>query len=127
MKSQIFFNKANLRSNTSSQFALLYSWFPLQKYRVQGHSMEPLFFEGQTVIINKYSYTFQKPQLRDCVIVQVYSSKKIVLKRITKIKNNNIYLEGDNKHDSMDSKEFGWIEKKQIIGKVIFISSKVKT
>ena len=44
----------------------------------------------------------------------------LVVKRITKIKRDKLYVLGDNKLESSDSRKYGWINRKQIIAKVIY-------
>ena len=45
---------------------------------------------------------------------------RFFIKRITKIDGEKYFVSGDNEKDSMDSRRFGWIEKKDILGKVIY-------
>lgn len=45
---------------------------------------------------------------------------KEMIKRIQKIRGNEYFVVGDNKKESTDSRNFGWIKKDQIIGKVIW-------
>jgi len=51
-------------------------------------------------------------------------SYKFLIKRITKIDpsadGEKYFVSGDNKKDSMDSRRFGWILIKDIVGKVIY-------
>ena len=58
---------------------------------------------------------FLEIKSRDDVIV-FKDQKHYVVKRIQEIKGEKFLVKGDNKEDS---KEYGWIEKKKIIGKVI--------
>lgn len=46
---------------------------------------------------------------------------KTIIKRIIKIENNRYFVEGDNKAASTDSRDFGMIDKDNIIGKVVFV------
>lgn len=85
--------------------------------------MEPFLKEGTIILVNRLSYLLSKPNIDDVVIIKKFSVKEkdYVVKRITNIKNEKYYVMGDNKEESTDSRDFGWIEKKDIIGKVIFI------
>ncbi len=74
--------------------------------------MLPRYKPGISVITFNWFY---KPKLGDVVVAKV--EKKLIIKRIQKIEKSKILLKGDNKKDS---KEFGWIEKVDIIGRVIF-------
>ena len=46
-------------------------------------------------------------------------NNKYLVKRITKVDGEKYFVSGDNKNDSLDSREFGWISKGDILGKVI--------
>jgi len=50
---------------------------------------------------------------------QPIRGSKIFIKRITSINEDKIEVSGDNKTDSLDSRQFGLIEKSNIIGKII--------
>lgn len=83
--------------------------------------MYPTFKENDVVLVNKLSYFFKNPDVDDIVVI--YRKKHCVLKRVKKIKNVNgkflFFVQGDNKKSSTDSRDFGWIRKDEIIGKVI--------
>lgn len=90
----------------------------LGKFKVSGHSMEPVIKSGQEIIISGLPYLFSSPKKND--VVAFKEKQKFIVKRIKKIENGKYKVSGDNKKDS---KEFGWIERKTIIGKVIYIFS----
>ena len=90
----------------------------LAKFKIIGHSMEPQIKNGKSVLVSGISYWFKKPKIGD--IVAVRKEEKVFVKRITKIKEKEYFLEGDNKQDSLDSREFGYILRRNIIGKVIY-------
>ena len=80
--------------------------------------MEPLIKNGNSVLVSGIIYWFKKPKIGD--IVAVRKEGKVFIKRITKIKEKAYFLEGDNKQDSLDSRKFGYLLSKNIIGKVIY-------
>lgn len=80
--------------------------------------MEPELKNGKSVLVSGIIYWFKKPKIGD--IVAVRKEEKVFVKRITKIKEKEYFLEGDNKQDSLDSREFGFILRENIIGKVIY-------
>lgn len=88
----------------------------LSKVKVVGHSMEPSIIDGQTVLVSSFPYLFSKPKISDIVVLK---KEKYIIKRITKIRENKIFVVGDNKKDSTDSRKFGWVDKNKILGKVI--------
>lgn len=65
------------------------------------------------------SYIFIKPKIGDIIVFRHIVPPFIFCKRIKKIINDEIWVEGENKKISIDSRKFGFIEKKNIIGKVI--------
>ncbi len=90
---------------------------PLFKFKIEGSSMSPTFESGDVVLVNRLSYLFGKPKIGDLVVLR---KNKYIIKRISKIKENQFFVIGDNERESTDSRSFGWIKKKEIIGKVMF-------
>lgn len=84
-------------------------------YQVVGHSMLPSLNPKDKILVSSIPYFLNSPQVGD-IIVFVKGNKKII-KRIKKIEKDRYLVEGDNINDS---KEFGWIEKKDIIGKCFY-------
>ena len=78
--------------------------------------MNPTFKAGDVVLVNRLSYIFSKPKIGDSVILK---REKYIIKRVTKTKDNAFFVMGDNKKQSTDSRKFGWLNKKEIVGKVI--------
>lgn len=89
---------------------------PLFKFKINGHSMEPTFKDGDMVLVNKLSYFFIRPKIGNVVVLK---RDKYIIKRIKKIDEDRFFVVGDNKKESTDSRKFGWIKKKDILGKVI--------
>lgn len=79
--------------------------------------------QGQSVLVSSIPYLFSKPKINDIVAFKEKNTGKIFIKRIAKIDNQKYFVKGDNKRDSLDSRELGWIKIKEIIGKVIYRSS----
>jgi len=90
----------------------------LFRVKVIGHSMEPALNDGQALIASSIPYFFKKPRIGDIVVLQL---EKCIIKRIAGIKKDKIFVVGDNKKESTDSRNFGWIANNKIIGKVILI------
>lgn len=74
--------------------------------------MIPKFKPGDKVVTINWFYNLQ---VGDIVVAKV--ENKLIIKRIQRMENHEYLLKGDN---SSDSKEFGWVRKTGIIGKVIF-------
>lgn len=81
--------------------------------------MEPTLRFGSTILVSTIPYLFSKPKIGDIVLAQLKGEKKYIIKRISKVENQKYFLTGDNKEDSLDSKQLGWFERKQILGEVI--------
>lgn len=79
--------------------------------------MEPTLKNGQVVIVSSLPFLFNKSKVGDIVL---FDNEKKFIKRIKEIKGQKYFLTGDNKNDSMDSRKIGWIDKRNIIGKIIF-------
>ncbi len=92
--------------------------FPPVKFLVQGNSMHPCYKEGETVLINKFAYLLSSPKIGDVIVIIDPRDSRFILKRIAKIAQKKYFVLGDNEKESTDSRTFGWIIKKQIIGKV---------
>jgi len=90
----------------------------LTKFKVIGHSMEPVIKSGEVVLVSSIFYWFKNPKIGD--IVALKDTGKILIKRITDISEGKYFLEGDNRKDSLDSRKFGLIAKQKILGKVIY-------
>lgn len=84
--------------------------------------MQPTIKDGTAVLINKLAYLFKKPKIGDIVVLK---RQKYIIKRIAAINpsadGEQVFVIGDNKKESNDSRHFGWIGKDNILGKVIYI------
>lgn len=105
-----------------------------QPFIVSGASMEPTFETGDYLIIDEISYRFQNPQ-KDDVIVFRYplDTSKFFIKRIEGLpgekveyngkeiilRDNEYFVLGDNTFASSDSRMWGPINKKLIIGRAL--------
>lgn len=78
--------------------------------------MLPTFKSGDVVLVNRLSYLLSKPKVGDFVVLK---RQKYIIKRIAAIRKEQVFVIGDNKKESIDSRSFGWIHKKEIVGKVI--------
>jgi len=83
--------------------------------------MSPFLKPQDIILASSIPYFFSNPKVKDVVVARV--NGKNLVKRIRSISQKEYLLEGDNKNDSMDSRSFGAILKKNIIGKVIFVLS----
>lgn len=89
----------------------------LSVFRVSGHSMMPTIHPQAIVLVSFLPYFFLKPVIGDIVMFVDKNTQKKLIKRIQKIQKQTYYVSGDNRNDSL---ELGWIQKREILGKVIF-------
>ncbi len=91
----------------------------IEHFKIADRSMLPNFEEGDFVLIEKFSYSLGKPRENDVVVLRHPHSKKYLLKRVAKTINGTIFVEGDNKAESVDSRQFGPISRNNVVGKVL--------
>lgn len=89
---------------------------PFSRYKVHGKSMLPVLKEGQEVLVWRWFY---HPKKGD--IIAIYKNCRNIIKRIHRIRGKEIFVQGDNKDGSTDSRNFGPLLSSEIIGKVILI------
>lgn len=90
---------------------------PVRRFTVYGNSMLPTLKPGQDILVWCW---FLRLQVGDLVVFR--KDIKDMVKRVEKIRHSEIFCQGDNEKESTDSRHFGWIKRKEIIGKVIFYS-----
>ncbi|MEM7128333.1 MAG: signal peptidase I [Chloroflexota bacterium] len=129
----------------------------VQNYRIESHSMEPNFIEGQFILVNKLAYVLGEPQRGDVLVFHnPNNEQEDYIKRIIalpgdnlEIKDRGIYINekavdepyianrvppgpaqgpyvidpghlfvmGDNRPNSSDSRAFGQLSQDLIVGK----------
>ena len=95
--------------------------FPVSRFTVNGNSMVPVLRPGQDVLSFNWAYLGRKPKRGDIVVVKVGS--KEMVKRVDKVYDRTVYLQGDNLGDSTDSRDFGPVSINNIVGKVVYKSN----
>lgn len=95
-------------------------FFPIMRFKIEDRSMEPTFKLGDYVLVNKLAYMFGKPSKGNVIVFNHPKEKnRFLIKRISLVtKSDELYVVGDNKDFSQDSRHFGPIKKDLIIGKV---------
>lgn len=96
--------------------------FAFRPCYVQGNSMSPTIENHQLLICNTL-YNINKIECGDIVVIKplICFNGEYVIKRVTQVTEDKVWLEGDNKEDSYDSRYVGWIDKANIFGKILFI------
>ena len=87
--------------------------------------MEPFIKEGDFVFVSPMSYLLSYPKVKDVIVLQhPTEGNRKILKRIVRAKEGRLFwVEGDNKEKSEDSRSFGWISQKLILGKAKLIQN----
>lgn len=81
--------------------------------------MEPTIHQGERVLVAK---RWLLPITAGSIVILHHpQSSKVLLKRVKEIKGKMVFVVGDNMNESTDSRDFGWIEKKNIMGKITHI------
>ena len=89
---------------------------PFSHFVVHGNSMIPTLKPGQHVFIVNW---FFQIKVGDLVVARI--EKRDVIKRVSKLKAGQVFLVGDNKSESTDSRKFGWVSASQLVGKVFYV------
>ena len=87
-------------------------------YKVVGKSMEPAYKDGSVLWVSKSAVKFGL-RSGDAVVALDPRDRRLILKRVTKVSKEGIFLEGDNSTQSTDSRTFGLVPKGNIIGKAM--------
>lgn len=95
--------------------------FLIRKYIISGTSMTPLLRPNDRILASPLPYLFKKPKIKDIIVCIDPRNGKILIKRLIKIVNNKYFVAGENQKASTDSKNFGFLGRKDIIGKVVLI------
>lgn len=89
-------------------------FLPLLKFKIEENSMSPFLKFGDLALI------LRTKNVKEGEIVVFRRVQEYYIKRVVKIENDKCFLKGDNRKESIDSRKFGWIDKKDIIGKMIY-------
>ena len=97
---------------------------PLSRYVVDGTSMEPAFRSGDRVLVDRLAYRRRLPRPGDVVVLRDPERQgRVLLKRIADPPDDitpdraHLYVLGDNAPESRDSRSFGTVPERDIIGK----------
>ena len=70
-------------------------WFVAQPFVVRGASMEPIFENGEYLIVDQLSYRFEKPKRGDVIIMRYPKDPQLFfIKRIIGLPNETVELQG---------------------------------
>ncbi|MBM3239678.1 nickel-type superoxide dismutase maturation protease [Candidatus Poribacteria bacterium] len=91
-----------------------------RRFRITGNSMTPLLKPGDEVLVNPRAYQRMPPKPGDIVVTRhPYRTDLRLVKRVaTVLPDGRCLIEGDNPSESTDSRSFGPVAPKQILGQV---------
>lgn len=94
--------------------------FCLYRARVAGESMTPSIAHNSIVFAHPYFF-WENIRAEDIVLALDPRDKRRIVKRVGKVTQDGYFIEGDNKNASTDSRHFGKVARKDIMGKVFFV------
>jgi signal peptidase I len=103
--------------------------WPVSRYAVEGPSMEPAYQAGDRLLVNRLAYVRRAPAPGDVVVLRdPERSGHLLLKRVALAPvalrepeempgPSRVYVLGDNAGASRDSRSFGAVDRRLIVGK----------
>ena len=95
---------------------LFKAFFSLKRFKVKGKSMKPFLMEGDRLLAFTDKKSLENVVSGDVVIVKTSDGRELI-KRVAECKEQKLFLLGDNSEESIDSREFGFLDKAGLIGK----------
>jgi nickel-type superoxide dismutase maturation protease len=92
--------------------------------------MAPTLREGETLIVNTRAYRSRPPRVGDVVLAWHPDGMRKIVKRVVAaprdvpLPSMAVYVRGDNPEATTDSDHFGPIDRRQVLGKVWFSTSR---
>ena len=110
----------NLPEITLREF-LLWLFRFRKRFRVTGPSMRPLLKPGDEVLVNPRAYRWAQPALGDIVVAQhpTQANLQLIKRVVLVLEDGRCILKGDNLAFSTDSRSFGAVPSRLILGRVI--------
>lgn len=82
--------------------------------RIVGDSMLPGLYPGSLVV----GVSSRRRRIGDVVMLRHNGTEKI--KRLAKIRPDQVYVVGDNPGSSTDSRDFGWLPQEVIFARIVW-------
>jgi signal peptidase I len=92
------------------------------RYAVAGASMEPALHAGDFVIVDRKAFSHRLPRPGDVILASdPREPSRTLVKRVTWVDlHGQLWLEGDNLEGSTDSRAFGSVPSRDLMGRVVF-------
>lgn len=97
---------------------LLWIFRRRQRFSIVGYSMQPTLNPGQQVLMDPNPPLIQED---DIVVCQTPNTERLMVKRVVMIEDGQYFVQGDNRDQSTDSRQFGWLKRADIIGQVVSV------
>ncbi len=92
---------------------------PISRFVIADDSMLPSFAPRDRVIVSRLTYLRRRPRVGDVVVLRdPQDAQRRLLKRIISVAAGRYEVRGDNSLASRDSRTFGPVQRRSIIGKV---------
>ncbi|HWQ28696.1 MAG TPA: nickel-type superoxide dismutase maturation protease [Dehalococcoidia bacterium] len=93
---------------------------PFVRVRVEGDSMAPAYSPGDRLLVNRLAYLFRRPRPGDVVVLRDPEVPgRLLLKRVAAVEEGRYVVLGDNTAESRDSRRFGPVRRRDIVGKAV--------
>jgi signal peptidase I len=103
---------------------MLAAMMPVSRYVVDGPSMEPAYRSGDRLLVNRLAYRHHAPAIGDVVVIRdPERDGRYLLKRVARPPDDavpeaaHVYVLGDNAGESRDSRAFGAVPLRAVLGK----------
>jgi nickel-type superoxide dismutase maturation protease len=91
-----------------------------ERYAVEGSSMAPTINPGDWLIVDRQAYGQKDPRPGHVVLaIDPRDPAREIVKRVVNVSpHNEAWLEGDHPSESTDSRQFGPVPRKLVLGRV---------
>ncbi len=93
----------------------------IEKIKVSGNSMLPLYSDGDILMLDILAYDKISPIVGDIIVCKhPYVKDMLLIKKVSRIdKDKRLFIVGINPDESTDSRSFGTISQRSVLGKII--------
>ena len=99
---------------------LLIRTFGAMTVRVTGASMAPALRDGQYLLVERVSYRFRAPRPGEVVVFFTPPAGHALIKRAVYLRQDGLFVRGDNRAQSRDSRHFGAVPYKLLAGRAVW-------